>query len=162
MTEPWQLSIGTPSSPAQAEGAAQAGKWRNKTVLLVDSDRRSREARAKTMRSMGVRVESVSTADAARARLESGSYNLVLVDPGRDVDGAESLVNGIRRANSRQVVGFLIGSPLFVATSLSARSRPGRVRAAIPIPKIAAAPPAAASADDFGQRVKDAEAEQAR
>ncbi len=165
----WQSSIGagTPAPvdpavpvPATASVAASADKmrWKDKTVLLVDSNRLSRESRAKIMRTMGVRVECAPTADAARARLEAETYNLILVDLGTDIAGAESLVSGIKTANSRQLVGFLVGRPLFVATSLKARPRPRR-EPAITIPAVPAAPPIS-PADDFGQRVRNAEAEQ--
>ncbi len=168
----WQSSIGTGTPEAQvdpavpapttAPAAAPAGKlrWKDKIVLLVDSNRLSRDSRAKIMRTMGVRIECAPTAEAARARLKSGTYNLILVDLGTDIDGAESLVKDIKAANSRQLVGFLVGRPLFIATSLKSKPRPRR-EPAITIPAVAAAPPIS-PADDFGQRVRDAEAEQSQ
>ncbi len=166
-SERWQLGGGTPEAvepavpvPATAPVAASADKmrWKDKTVLLVDSNRLSRDSRAKIMRAMGVRVECAATTDAARAHLKSGTYNLILVDPGGDIAATESLVKDIKAANSRQLVGFLVGRPLFVATSLKSKPRPHR-EPAITIPVVAAAPPVS-PADDFGQRVRDAEAEQ--
>lgn len=164
-----QLSIGagTPEPadpavpvPATAPAASAAGemRWKDKTVLLVDANRLSRDSRAKIMGAMGVRIQCAPTAEAARALLQSGTYNLILVDPGRDIAAAESLVKDIKAANSRQLVGFLVGRPLFVATSLKSKPRPHR-EPAITIPAVAAAPPIS-PADDFGQRVRDAEAEQ--
>ncbi len=163
----WQLSIGAQSpstqvDPAAAVAGVPAGKpqWANKTVLLVDSNRHSRESRAKIMRGMGVRVECAPTADAARALLDAGTYNLVLVDLGTDIAGAESLARGIRSANTRQLVGFLVGSPLFVATSLTGKRRPHRAPSLATIAP-APVPPQTSASDDFGQRIRDAEAEQA-
>ncbi len=132
----WQASIGNkPEQPAavpptrqqqppkavapMGSAAANALEWRNKTVLLVDSNLRSRESRAKVMRNKGVHVDCVGTADAARVRLAADKYNLILVDLGRDTALAEALVQDIRSKDSRQLVGFLVGSPLFVAKSLN-------------------------------------------
>ena len=92
-----------------------------KSVLLVDSNRRSRESRAKVMRTMGVRVVCADNACSARVRLVNEKYNLILVDLGQDVTAAESFVSEIRTKNSRQLVSFLVGSPLFVAQSLEGR-----------------------------------------
>jgi CheY-like chemotaxis protein len=156
-----------PEAPAvgtvEAVGpAANSGKESgSKSVLLVDSNLRSRESRAKAMRDKGVRVDSVASADAARVRLAAEKYSLVLVDPGRDVEGAEALVKGIRANNSRQLVGFLVGSPLFVAKSLSgSNSRPRRAQE--PSLVVSAEKPStpAAFGVDFGQRIRDAEAEE--
>jgi CheY-like chemotaxis protein len=174
----WQESIGNDaqqqqqklSSPDQAPkagvnigSAASTGgsEWRNKTVLLVDSNLRSRESRAKVMRTLGVRVDCAANANAARVRLAAEKYNLILVDLGRDVDSAESLVHEIRTKNSRQLVQFLVGRPLFVATSLNGSS-PRPRRAAAPVTAASAEKPStpAVSAVDFGQRIRDAEAEE--
>ncbi len=167
-----QLSVGAETSEVQVDPAAPIAetapaaapvgnmRWKDKTVLLVDSNPLSRESRAKIMRGMGVRVECAPTAQAARARLESGTYNLILVDLGTDIDGAQSLVNGIKAANSRQLVGFLVGRPLFVATSLKSKLR-SRREPATASPAVAAPPPIS-PADDFGRRVRDAEAEQSQ
>jgi CheY-like chemotaxis protein len=153
-----------PSAPGTGEPARPAAilegiGLRKKSVLLVDSNLRSRQSRAKVMRTKGVRVDCVGNADAARVRLAAETYNLVLVDLGHDVDGAESLVHEIRTQNSRQLVGFLVGSPLFVAQSLNGSNpRPRRA----PEPAIVASgekpsTPTAAGID-FGQRIRDAEA----
>ncbi len=157
--EPVDPAVPVPTTASVAPSADKV-RWKDKTVLLVDSNRLSRDSRAKIMRAMGVRVECAPTAEAAREHLKSGTYNLILVDPGSDITATESLVKDIKAANSRQLVGFLIGRPLFVATSLKSKPRPVR-EPAITIPAIAAAPPIS-PADDFGRRVRDAEAEQAQ
>jgi CheY-like chemotaxis protein len=150
-----RLKAGAPMGPVTSTGGSPSGK----IVLLVDSNLRSRESRAKVMRTKGVHVDSVATADAARVRLATAKYNLVLVDLGRDVESAESLVNEIRANNSRQLVGFLVGSPLFIATSLSAsNSRPHRTPA-VPAAASRVEPSTPAlNAIDFGQKIRDAEA----
>ncbi len=167
MNDDQQLNTGAgtpdpadPAVPVPATAAAAAGKmrWKDKTVLLVDGNRLSRDSRAKIMGAMGVRVECALTTDAAREQLKSGTYNLILVDPTGNIAAAESLVKDIKAANSRQLVGFLVGRPLFVATSLRSKPRPHR-ELAITIPAVAAAPPIS-PADDFGRRVRDAEGKQ--
>jgi CheY-like chemotaxis protein len=136
---------------------------RSKSILLVDSDRQSRESRARIMRTRGVQVDCVVDTGAARVRLAAEKYDLILVDPGRERESAESLVQEIRANNSRQLVGFLVGSPLFVAKSLTGGSNPRLPRP----PRPPAAPPVAAAKTpnapatggiDFGQRIRDAEA----
>lgn len=170
----WQLSLGNDpghpagihSKPATAAGpgcGAENASWGKKTVLLVDSDTRSRESRAKIMRTLGVTVDCAHSLRAARSRFQSGPYNLVLVDAGDDAEGAEALVQEIRSKKPRQLVAFLVGSPLFVSTSpkpMSTRARrvPPPAAPAVPVLKASAS---AASAADFGQRIKDAEAQQA-
>jgi CheY-like chemotaxis protein len=166
----WQASIGNEAQqqpqtaapgedrPAQAEALVRprGSEGNQKTILLVDSNLRSRESRAKVMRNKGVMVDCVASADAARVRLRVEKYNLILVDLGRDVDGAEALVQEIRTKNSRQLVGFLVGSPLFVVRSLGdSNSRPRRM----PAPAPAAKPGTpAVPGIDFGQKIRDAEA----
>jgi CheY-like chemotaxis protein len=113
---PAKATAATQPRPAAIPGSGQ------KSVLLVDSNRRSREARAKVMRTMGVRVECAGNAGTARVRLANEKYNLILVDLGEDVAAAESFVTEIRTRDSRQLVGFLVGSPLFVAQSLDGKS----------------------------------------
>lgn len=156
-SQPTALKAGAPS----ASTAGTAMEWNKKSVLLVDSNLRSRESRAKMMRSMGVRVECAPNADAARARLASEKFNLILVDLGRDTEAAESLVSGIRTRSPRQLVGFLVGSPLFVATSLSGKKfLPKRVPA--PAAEVSVFRPNSplVTTSDFGQKIKDAEAAQ--
>jgi CheY-like chemotaxis protein len=173
----WQASIGNetrqppqlaPQSPASRPGEplapsaiADAVGLRKKSVLLVDSNRQSRESRAKIMRTLGVQVDCAANADAARVRLAAEKYDLVLVDPGRERETAEALVQEIRANNSRQLVGFLVGSPLFVAKSLRGGTSPRshRLPAAPPVasPEKPTAP--VAGGIDFGQKIRDAEAQ---
>jgi CheY-like chemotaxis protein len=146
-----------PGSPKQPANKFWLMK---KTVLLIDVDSATREARSKVMRTLGVTVHCAATLSGARQKLESGSYNMVLVDLGSDIEGAKSLAEEIRAKNSRQLVAFLVGSPRFVATSLDG--------ATVASPKLLAPraePPRKAdsvtSSDfDFGQKVRDAEAKE--
>jgi CheY-like chemotaxis protein len=169
----WQASIGNDAGLAESKiavpDALAAGKttpnassWQNKIVLLIDINPHTRDSRAKMMRTLGVTVDCVDSAEAAHSRLATGKYNMVLVDLGRDLDGAELLAQDIRSRNPRQLVAFLVGSPLFVATSLKrdgmSRQRPRVAVVAGAVQKPNA--PAVASMD-FGQKIRAAEAEQA-
>lgn len=146
------------SIPANSKQPANRFGLMKKTVLLIDVDSVSREARSKVMRTLGVTVHCAATVSGARLKLESGSYNLVLVDLGSDVEGAKSLVQEIRARNSRQLVAFLVGSPLFVATSLDgAPDGSSKGRASRTEPARKADPQKASSGFDFAQRIRDAE-----
>lgn len=123
-----------------------------KSVLLVDTNAHSRELRAKTLRTFGVAVHCSGTGDAAREELDAGSYDLILIDPGADVNAAESLAAAIRLKNPRQLIGFLVGSPLFVAPSLR-----GGASASTPAAELPMAVREQASVFDFGSKVRDAE-----
>lgn len=166
----WQASIGNDAGlaektaesgePAVSKAAPRASSWQNKTVLLIDINPHTRDSRAKIMRALGVTVDCVASAETAHLRLAARKYNMVLVDLGRDINGAELLAQEIRGRNPRQLVAFLVGHPLFVSTSLKRdgmRQRPQGPVAAGPVQKSA---PAAAPMD-FGQKIRDAEAEQA-
>ena len=114
------------------------------------------------MRTLGVTVHCASDAASAQVRMESGAYNLILVDLGRDRRGAESLVEAIKLKSPRQLVAFLVGSPLFVATSLAGKSeRSPRVAPPLrPIPVVnTPVVNTPVNTFDFGQRIKEAEAE---
>lgn len=122
-----------------------------KTVLLVDSDERTCESRAKVLRSLGVLVDCATTLKLALQRFNAATYKLVLIDL---ADG-ERLAREIRSLKPKQRIGFLVGSPAYVSTSPpSGVRRP--VAAAIPRTHVLQ-PPAPL---DFGSRVRRAEAEQ--
>jgi CheY-like chemotaxis protein len=172
----WQSSIGngagpepnqTPAPPPMppADGAITApaagiggSGLSAKTVLLVDSNSLTRKSRADMMRKFGVLVDAVAAPATARTRLAAGTYNLILVDLGPDRDGARSLGAEIKARNPRQMVGFFVGSPRFISTSL--REDGARAPRAAPPPATAPPVPAPSAGTDFGQRVRDAEAEQ--
>jgi hypothetical protein len=140
--------------------SAGYGELKKKTVLLVDANIRSREPRAKRMRTLGVNVDCADSISAARVRLAADKYNLILVDPGRDIEDAESLVDEIRAKNSRQLIQFLVGSPRFLATSLNGSSpRPMRTPAPIAAASVEKKSAPAARTFDFGQKIRDAELE---
>lgn len=147
-----------PSEPISPATGADNPGLRMKAVLLVDLNRKSRESRAKVMRARGVRVDCAADFGAARVRLVADRYNLVLVDPGRERESAEALVKEIRTSNSRQLVGFLVGSPRFVVKSLSTGASRPRPPVMPPAIDAGSGTPTAGSTD-FGPRIRDAEAE---
>lgn len=146
--------------PASSRGTSRTLWLMKKAVLLIDVDSATRESRSKVMRTLGVTVHCAGSVTGARQKLESGSYDLVLVDLGSDVEGAKSLAEEIRSKNSRQLVAFLVGSPLFVATSLGDKT--GSVPKPVPLQNEPVKKPEApvSSAFDFGQKIRDAEAKE--
>lgn len=159
--EPAQVKA-EPTTPVLSGGSTQSTRslWlMKKTVLLVDVDSITREARSKVMRALGVTVHCAATVTGAKQKLESGSYNLVLLDLGSDVEGAKALAQEIRAKNPRQLVAFLVGSPLFVATSLDGNAITAS-KTVPPRPQSVRKANSAARAFDFGQKIRDAEAEE--
>jgi CheY-like chemotaxis protein len=142
------------------KAAPRASSWQNKTVLLIDVNPHTRDSRAKIMRTLGVTVDCVANAETAQLRLATGKYNMVLMDLGRDLDGAELLAREIKTKNPRQLVAFLVGRPLLVSTTLN---RVGITRQRPQGPVVAAQKQSApvGATMDFGQKIRDAEAEQA-
>ena len=131
-----------------------------KVVLLVDVDPETRESRAKIMRTLGVTVHCASSARGARSKMDSGAYNLILVDLGTDSEAAETLVQEIRLKHPRQLVAFLVGSPLFVAKSLR-KNDVSRSRVPQPIvPSTVSKVITHDKAFNFGQKIRDAQGEE--
>ncbi len=128
-----------------------------KTILLVDVNADTREIRAKTLRSLGVTVHCATSADGAWSRYETGSYNLVLVDFGRDASRAQGLADQIRTRNPRQLIAFFVGGPKYLSLSLKSNEDKA-VQARYRKQERTVATPKAESLD-FGERVKLAEAE---
>jgi len=154
-----ELTHVNPEMPARSKAAFRKPTWENKLVLLVDTNSRTRESRAKIMRALGVTVHCAASAGTAHSRLATAKYNLVLVDLGRDLDGAELLAKEIKDKNPRQRVAFLVGRPLYVATSLK---RDGLSRQHPPVESIQQKTKSSTvTGSDFGQKIRDAEAEQA-
>ncbi len=160
----WQASVGndaglhtaTPASTISNAPFASA-EFMKKVVLLVDSNSRTRESRAKLFRTLGVTVHSAASAATARTRLASSKFDLILVDLGRDIDDAESLVAEIRQKNRKQRVAFLVGRPLYVASSLRRKEAVAVAPAALLPTKASLAEANASALSDFGKKVKEAE-----
>jgi CheY-like chemotaxis protein len=126
----------------------------HKNILLVDANLDTRDARAQMLRSRGATVDEVSGVVGARARFQANAYNLVLIDPGSDLPGAERLAEELKAEKPRQLVAFFVGGPHYV--SLTTTPPRGKAK------KLAPPPPAAsAGSKDFGQQVRDIEAAEA-
>jgi CheY-like chemotaxis protein len=155
-------SAGNDSKPvAPVQAASDNPSWSKKTVLLVDTDSHSRESRAKAMQTLGATVHCAATPGAARLRFGTGTYDLVLIDLGPDLDGAQLLADEIRAKKPRQLLAFLVGRPLFVAKSLKGKrsQSPQALPPSTPVPMQRTNRPAV-NGMDFGQKIRDAEAEQ--
>jgi CheY-like chemotaxis protein len=129
---------------------ANVADLENKSILLVDLDPHSCEARARAFRDRGVMVDCAQDATVARTRYEAGVYNLVLLDLGADVVGAQQLAAAIKAQNPRQKIAFLLGAPPYV--TLAPGSRTVR-RQPVPPPPVEPATPSS----DFGRRIRQAE-----
>lgn len=127
-----------------------------KTVLLADLDERTCESRAKILRTFGVVVDCATSAASALALFHAGVYSLVLIDLGTGSE-SERLAQEIRSVKRKQRIGFLVGSPLFVAGSPRAQPRK-TAPAVLPQNEVRSLP----APLDFGQRVRQAEAAQKR
>src|SRR5512146_118968 len=158
----WQASIGNDADLHDATPASVVNKspyasveLLKKVVLLVDSNSQTRESRSKVLRKLGVTVHSAANAATARTRLANSKFDLVLVDLGRDIEGAESLVAEIRLKNRKQRVAFLVGKPFYVASSLK-RKDPVALPVLLP-PKVPVEDANVSALTDFGKRIKEAE-----
>ncbi len=127
----------------------------NRSILLVDVHPRTRDSRAQTMRKLGATVDCVSTAVAALAQFASGLYRLVLIDLGRDIEGAEQLARDIRSKNPKQLVGFLVAGPALISKTLR------KVPAPVPVTtraELLPVPPTEVPVEsDFGRRIRELE-----
>lgn len=133
---------------------SHVGDIENKSILLVDLDPHSCEARAQAFRDRGVMVDCAQDAAVARTRYQAGIYDLVLVDLGADVAGAQQLVAAVRQQNPRQKIAFLLGAPPYLAQVPGGRGAARRERVA------AAAPTETAPAlSEFGRRIKQIESQ---
>lgn len=154
-TRPTALRV----KPSSTDGSKQTARklWlMKKTVLLIDLDSTTREARSKVMRAMGVTVHCAATMAGARQKLEAGSYDLVLLDLGPDVEAAKSLAQEVKARNSRQLVAFLVGRPLYVSMTLDEPPVASKVRAQR-MATVHKSESPAASIFDFGQKIREAE-----
>jgi len=86
-----------------------------KTVLLVDSDQRLRDMRARRLRLYGITIHTVGTVEEARALLEANTYSLVLVAPRNNSAEVIQFHREIRRRHPTQRVAFCVGPPKYIS-----------------------------------------------
>lgn len=86
-----------------------------KTVLLVDSDQRLGELRARRLRLYGATVYTASSIGEACVHLEMNSYDLVLLATRENPEAAIAFRREIRQRNPRQRVAFLVGPPRYLS-----------------------------------------------
>jgi len=86
-----------------------------KTVLLVDSDQKLGEMRARRLRLYGITVHTASSIEAARISLGGHNYHLVLLAAHENPEEALAFRREIRRHNPKQRVAFLVGPPLYLS-----------------------------------------------
>jgi hypothetical protein len=105
-------------------------------------------ARAANMRKLGATVDAASNAAMGLHQFGSDSYRLVLIDLGRDREGAERLAREIRLKNPLQSIGFMVEGPTLISRTF------GPARATL-VPPISEETSTADS--EFGRAVKEAE-----
>lgn len=86
-----------------------------KTVLLVDSNQKLSEMRARRLRLYGITVHTVGTVEEARARLEGNAYTLVLVAPRENPEDAIQFHREIKRLHPAQKVAFFVAPPKYIS-----------------------------------------------
>ncbi|HET9698020.1 MAG TPA: hypothetical protein VFP40_14200 [Terriglobales bacterium] len=124
----------------------------NKSVLLIDANARTREARAANLRKLGATVDAASNATMGLFQFGTGSYRLVLIDLGRDLEGAERLASEIRLKNPSQSVGFMVEGPTLISKTLGPTRATPAITMVQPISE-----PASSPDSEFGRAVKEAE-----
>lgn len=86
-----------------------------KTVLLVDSNEKLAEMRARRLRGYGVTVHTARTIQEARVDLRLNRYDLVLLATRENLEAAIALRREIREQNPKQRVAFLVGPPRYIS-----------------------------------------------
>lgn len=94
-----------------------SGWMLKKVVLLIDKNSETRRSRANAMRTKGVTVHCAANPRSARPKMDANVYDLILVDFDTDDESADAWVRQVRENNPRQLLAFLVGSPMFVATT---------------------------------------------
>lgn len=139
-----------PASPVPSRlPAAAAPEIVEKVILLVDVNPVTRDSRARVMERRGIAVHTVGSSGEAILRFSSGSYDLVLIDLGRNRERAERLAEELRLNRPRQRVAFLVGGPQYVVASPVKKQRPNAAAKRKDASGVAPF--------DFGQRVRETE-----
>jgi ActR/RegA family two-component response regulator len=86
-----------------------------KTVLLVDSDQKLGELRARRLRTYGILVNTASSIREARVHLKMNSFDLVLLAPRENSEAAIVFRREIRQQDPKQKVAFLVGPPRYLS-----------------------------------------------
>ena len=94
-----------------------------KTVLLIDANRPTREARAAVLRSHGIEVQDAASLRTARFLWQPNVFDLILLDVRRHLPGeALEFYEQIRSASPTEHFAFLVGPPVYLS-----RRWPGEV-----------------------------------
>jgi CheY-like chemotaxis protein len=123
-----------------------------RTVLLADSNSRSRELRCKAFRSLGADVQAAESADVALTQYRNGTFDLVLIDFRGDIEGAELFASSVRAINPQQKISFLVGG----SALLSSVRRKGPQKP-VAIVRADTQENSPTTQSDFGRRITEAE-----
>lgn len=87
-----------------------------KTVLLIDRNQPTREARAAVLRTHGIQVHEAESLQAARFLWQPNVYDLILLDVRRHLPGeALEFYEQIRSASPNEHFAFLVGPPVYLS-----------------------------------------------
>jgi hypothetical protein len=86
-----------------------------KTVLLVDSNEKLGQIRARRLRLYGITVYTVGSIEEARARLKGSAYHLILLAPRENPEEAIQFHREIKLLHPEQRVGFFVGPPKYIS-----------------------------------------------
>jgi hypothetical protein len=89
---------------------------KKKRVLLVDTSRAKRDLRSETMRKLGAEVDCAADIIEARCWWRADLYDLVLMHV-ETAEARNKFCDDIRRLMPHQKIMFLVGKPLYLATS---------------------------------------------
>ncbi len=88
----------------------------DKKVLLIDSNKPTRNARASVFRSHGIGVDATDSLQAARTLSRTKPYDLILLDARGHLPGdARDFYIEIKHASPRKRVVFLVGPPMYLS-----------------------------------------------
>src|SRR5258706_8517543 len=84
-------------------------------ILLLDSSTTRRDLRARSMKTLGIKVDCAAGLADARLLWQPGLYELVLVDLHNTSSGTQGFCKKVQAANPNQRVLFYVGSPAYLS-----------------------------------------------
>ena len=87
-----------------------------KTVLLIDRNQPTRDARVRVLQSHGVEVHAAEDLSGARFLWQPNVYDLILLDVRRHLPGeALEFYEQIKTASPKEHFAFLVGPPVYLS-----------------------------------------------
>jgi DNA-binding NtrC family response regulator len=86
-------------------------------ILLLDSSTTRRDLRARSMKTLGIKVDCAAGLADARLLWQPGVYELVLIDLHNTSSGTQGFCKTVQAASPHQRVLFYVGSPAYLSAS---------------------------------------------